>query len=54
MYVSPDPLGASSMNSVYCIRLHFVTKVLECMFLCSSSQVFVSLFLNKAPKFSDN
>ena len=54
MYVSPDSLGASSMNSAYCIRIHFVTKVLECMFLCLSSRVFVSLFLNKAPKSSDS
>ena len=53
MYESPDSLGVSSMNSAYCMCLYFVTKVLECM-LCLSSQVFVSLFLNKAPKSSDS
>ena len=54
MYVFPDTFGASSMNSVYCMRFLFVTEVLECMFLCLSSQGFVSLLPNKAPKFSDN
>ena len=54
MHVFPGSFGASSMNSMYRMSFHFVTEVLECMFLCLSSQVFVSLLPNKAPKFSDN
>ena len=54
MYVFPDSFGASSMNFTYCMHFHFVTEVLEYMFLCLSNQVFVSLLPNKALKFSDN
>ena len=54
MYVFPDSFGANYINSEYCMHFNFVTEVLECMFLCLSSQVFVSLLPNKAPKFSEN